>query len=91
MTGVAPDRLSLSRQVAAGLQELVGRAGMPQPMEYDIRGYTKNWIFLVVRPTFKKQYASPYSATEHDFKQPEKMNGAKRKVWVHKGHKMIET
>ena len=42
MTGVAPDRLSLSRQVAAGLQELVGRAGMPQPMEYDIRGYTKN-------------------------------------------------
>ena len=42
MTGVAPDRLSLSRQVAAGLQELVGRAGMPQPMEHDIRGYTKN-------------------------------------------------
>ena len=38
VAGVALDRL----EVAAGLQELIGRTGMPQPMEHDIRGYTKN-------------------------------------------------
>ena len=32
MAGIALDQL----EVAAGLQELVGRAGMPQPMEHDL-------------------------------------------------------
>ena len=32
MAGIALDGL----EVAAGLQELIGRAGMPQPMEYDL-------------------------------------------------------
>ena len=47
VAGIALDRL----EVAAGLQELVSRAGMPQPMEHDLlelRGCARHWRYHLV-------------------------------------------